>query len=225
MQRTGTTTLGEILLILGYNVVATVPNLAEYLMKGDKEYVLRFAEKFDAFQDLPWIFLYKELDQKFPGSKFILTSRNEESWITSMVSHFGQTDTPMRRWAYGNGCPVGNEELYCNVFRKHYQEVKDYFKGREKDLLEINLSASSDWQPICQFLGHPLPNKKFPHANKSKEKYNKIDKIKNIIRRITPKIFRTARVKLLTKLRVHKGINRFNTEINPRNLVKKHNDN
>ena len=50
-------------------------------------------ENYDAFQDNPWPILYKELDAKFPGSKFVLTLRSPESWIKSQLKHFGSSET------------------------------------------------------------------------------------------------------------------------------------
>ena len=70
--------------------------------------------RYDAFQDNPWPVLYRDLDEAYPGSKFILTLHDPQAWIASLVRHFGLEETPMRRWIYGFGCPQGNEAVYVS---------------------------------------------------------------------------------------------------------------
>ena len=84
MHKTGTTSLGLALLKLGYSVLGARIDLGEKLSEGRIEEVLEIAEPFDALQDVPWALLYKELDEKFPNSKFILTVREEEKWLKSL---------------------------------------------------------------------------------------------------------------------------------------------
>ena len=67
-------------------------------------------DRYDAFQDNPWPLLYRELDERCPGSRFVLTLRPTQDWLDSVVHHFGAKDTPMREWIYGVGHPLGNEE-------------------------------------------------------------------------------------------------------------------
>jgi len=128
------------------------------------------AEDYDAFQDNPWPILYKELDAKFPDSKFILTLRSPESWIKSQVNHFGKKETPMRKWIYGVGCPEGNEDIYLTRFRRHNEDVMQYFKDRPRDLLVLDLPKGDGWEKLCPFLGVDIPANSFPHANKASYK-------------------------------------------------------
>jgi hypothetical protein len=209
LQRTGTTSLGQVLLMLGYDVVATAPKLADYLVVGNKEKVLEFADQFDAYQDLPWIFLYKELDKKYPNTKFIFTKRDEQSWIKSMVNHFGNTDTEMRKWAYGVGCPKKNEKKYIDVYRIHNKEVTKYFEGREKDLLVVELGRDQNWQRLCAFLEKPVPKKKFPFENKNPKNYTFIERLYSSLRAIIPKVIRR---KILILFGFKKRLDRFNTK-------------
>jgi hypothetical protein len=125
--------------------------------------------EYDAFEDNPWPVLYKELDQRFPGSKFVLTRRPAEAWIRSMVKDFATTETPMRRWIYGEdaGCPEGNEDVYIARYERHNKEVLEYFKDRPDDLLVFDLPKGDGWDKLCGFLGHDIPNEPFPHANKA----------------------------------------------------------
>lgn len=167
-QKTGTSTLGEALSILGYNVCGVRGELAHALENGNLKPVWELTEHYDAFEDNPWPLLYKTLDEAYPGSKFILTVRDPDKWIGSVVNHFGQRYTTMRKWIYGIGHPKGNEELYLRTYMKHNDEVREYFKDRPNDLLEISWEEGDRWKALCNFLECPLPKKKFPHNNKGR---------------------------------------------------------
>src|SRR5438309_7687244 len=104
-HKTGTTSLAKALSYLGYRV--TGPNGVNNPDITREVYNMAFdlAKRFDAFQDNPWPILYKELDERFPGSKFVLTVRSTSDWIKSVVNHFAEEETPMREWIYGVGRP------------------------------------------------------------------------------------------------------------------------
>ncbi len=123
--------------------------------------------RFDAFQDNPWPVINKFLDDTYPESKFILTIRPAESWISSVIRYFGNEYTPMRKWIYGVGSPIGNEKIYIERFNKHNDEVREYFRGRGEAFLEMDLFQGDGWAELCDFLGHPVPDEPFPHLNRS----------------------------------------------------------
>jgi len=166
-HKTGTTSLEVALEMLGYRVTGPNgtkdPDIAEKVHAMADELVARY----DAFQDNPWPILYREMDQKYPGSKFILTMRSAESWIASQVRDFGRRETPMRQWIYGVGCPEGNEDIYVARYEKHNREVLEYFKDRPGDLLILDLPSGDGWPELCGFLDVPEPGEAFPHANKA----------------------------------------------------------
>jgi len=168
-HKTGTTSLELALKKLGYRVKGSLgtkdPDIAE------KVHAMAYAtaEEYDAFQDNPWPILYRELDERYPGSKFVMTRRPSESWIRSQVKDFALTETPMRRWIYGEdaGCPEGNEETYVARYERHNREVLEYFAERPDDLLVFDLPKGDGWEKLCLFLGHDVPDEPFPHANKA----------------------------------------------------------
>lgn len=166
-HKTGTKSLAKALRILGYRV--TGPNGVHDpdISKNVHELAESLVPKFDAFQDNPWPIIYRELDAKYPGSKFILTTRSSSSWIKSQVGHFGSDETPMREWIYGVGAPKGHEEIYIRRYERHNQDVLKYFKDRKGDLLEMDFTGGDGWDKLCGFLGCKIPPLPFPHANKS----------------------------------------------------------
>lgn len=208
-HKTGTSSMGMALLELGYTVLGARLDMAEPLLLGDKETPIQIAGKFDALQDVPWAALYKELDEAYPGSKFILTTRSEEDWLNSALKHFKDNYIGLHKWLYEEGVLQGNEERYLQRFRQHNLEVRHYFQGRE-GFLEVNLSAGDGWEKLCRFLDEPIPRKSFPHANKGKHNYNWRNKVSVRLRSAIPAPVRKARVALLEWLGLHRGINRFN---------------
>jgi hypothetical protein len=166
-QKTGTSSMGRALTALGFQVRNAVA-LGEPVINDENIREIAFAEvpKFNAFQDNPWPILYRELDEMCPDSRFILTIRNEETWLRSVLRHFGEEAHPMQQWVYGVGYPKGNEQIFLDRYRKHNAEVLEYFADRPDDLLVINIEDGDHWQPICDFLSLPMPDEGFPHANK-----------------------------------------------------------
>jgi hypothetical protein len=170
-HKTGTKSLGRALEILGYRVCGPVgvhdPDIANKLPKLAFDYV----PQFDAFQDNPWAVLYRALDLHFPESKFILTLRPVDAWISSVVRYFGETDTPMRAWIYGEDCahPLGHETHYVQRYEQHNQAVLAYFSHRPDDLLVLKLTEGEGWDRLCEFLGKSVPEGSFPHENRGSE--------------------------------------------------------
>ncbi|MFO1142508.1 MAG: sulfotransferase [Amaricoccus sp.] len=168
-HKTGTTTLRDALMILGYRV--TGPNGTkdpEIAAKLD-EMVEDLSARFDAFQDNPWPLVYRKMDALYPGSKFVLTVRDPERWIASAVRDFAERDSPMRQLIYGVGHPKGHEALYIARMQAHNAEVAEYFRDRPGDLITLDWSKRPGWEPLCDFLGMPVPKDPFPHANTARQ--------------------------------------------------------
>jgi len=164
-HKTGTTTLKVALKKLGYRVTGADgtrdPDIATNLYPMVDE----LAEQFDGFQDDPWPLVYERMDKRYPGSKFILTVRDEDKWIASNVAQFGTEETPMRKMIYGVGGPKGNEAIFVERMKRHNDDVKAYFSDRPNNLLILNIEKEGGWPPICGFLDEPIPSTPFPHAN------------------------------------------------------------
>ena len=191
-HKSGTSSVGHALVQLGYSVLGCRLDMVHPLRQGDLDAVLGLAGQFDALQDVPWAALYRELDQAFPGSRFILTAREEQSWLRSALRHFDSTGIPLHAWLYGKGVMRGNEQLYLDRYRRHNQEVKAYFTDRQEDFLVLDLAAGDGWTELCGFLGDTAPSKPFPHANKGPQSLTAKDRAVNSLRRWTPHAARKA---------------------------------
>lgn len=182
-HKTGTSSLAEALRILGYTV--TGPNGVEdpEIARNLIPMVMKLTQEFDAFQDNPWPIVFREMDEACPGSKFILTIRNDKQWINSVCNHFGKKSTPMRKFIYGLGYPKGNERIYLKRYNDHNKEVLKYFDSRPHDLLVMDITKGDGWEKLCGFLGHDIPKRPFPKANTAAERS------KSRVRKFCAKIF------------------------------------
>ena len=182
-HKTGTTTLESVLSQLGYKVCGTRRELLNFIESGNYKPIFNLVDKYDAFEDNPWPLIYKELDNAFPNSKFILTKRNKDKWISSVVKHFGSSTTKMRKFIYGVGDPLGNEGIYLERYTQHNESVDAYFENRPNDLLVIDWSKEKDLSRIYEFLNINLPPNGVPHSNSgAARKFESIRKIKSDIK-------------------------------------------
>lgn len=169
--KTGTTTLGHCLRLLGFRHVGQRLDLVPAYASGDFRAALDIAAGADAFEDWPWILIYRELDQAFPKSKFILTTRDPQVWLRSyrnMLHNQGLATEKMnwiRRTLYGLSFPEVKDAELLERFEKHNREVQDYFARRDS-LLVVDWEKGHGWTEICSFLGTRCPDQKFPHENR-----------------------------------------------------------
>lgn len=169
--KTGTTTLGRCLELLGYRHVGQRLDLVPHLEQGDLTVIYEVAAEADAFEDWPWLLLFRELDLAFPGSRFVLTTRAPDRWIRSylnMLRHPGFISdelTHVRRVLYGLPFPDVTAEQLIDRYCRHNDTVTDYFQGRPHDLLVVDWEAGHGWPELCRFLGRDVPDQPFPKEN------------------------------------------------------------
>jgi len=171
--KTGTTSITEALRILGLFSWHFAPWIIglDRLTTTNVSPVIDFdcINDYTAVSDLPVCALFKELDQAFPGSLFIFTTRPVESWSESMISmcdrivrNYKMVDSVMQ-WAHSTANL--SKEIIRARYLRHEREVFQYF-GDRKDLLVIDVSCGNPWPALCDFLGLPQPDVPFPHLNR-----------------------------------------------------------
>ena len=179
-QKTGTTSLGMALEELGYKVGGYFDfrHLAKNLdldISQLKKEIIENARKYDAVKDTPYPIFYEELDKEFPNSKFILVVRNADSWLRSVINDFGDHDNAIHRLIYKSAHPSGNEGDWVSRYNQHNSDVIAYFSGNPDRLLVLDISKGEvSWKPICDFLGLPVPDRPWPHANSKTKKMLKM---------------------------------------------------
>ena len=166
--KTGTTSLAHALRLVGFRHKTWDRELWLRYKQGDLAEVFRVADVFDSFDDGPWNNddLYVELDNRFPGSKFILTDREPVSWIRSHESHFTARQLqlkPYRLWRRRYSEAEKREKI--QRFQERNERIRRYFEGRPGVLLEMNVCAGEGWEKLCPFLGVISPTSPFPAKN------------------------------------------------------------
>jgi hypothetical protein len=170
--KTGTTTLGRCFEMLGYKHQSQRLDLVKDVAAGDLSRILALAKDRETFEDWPWIILYRELDAAFPGSRFILTRREPERWLGSYENLLAKQGTAsealneIRRSLYGLPFPHVTAEQLVTRYKRHNDDVMSYFSQRPADLLVVDWEKGGGWNELCAFLGKPVPQVEFPHANK-----------------------------------------------------------
>lgn len=162
LARTGNYSLATALRALGYKTV--------HFPHNDRDYLLN-----DAATDSPVALSYQDLDQAFPGAKFVLTIRSLTTWLPSMrwlldsarplpSLPAGEREAiqALRLALYGT---VGfDAEILTQAYRRHVEGVQSYFAGRQ-DLLILNITEGEGWSKLCPFLDKPVPAGSFPREN------------------------------------------------------------
>lgn len=162
--------------ILGLVPIASPPTLGPasrelirtFYKERDYEPILEIAENYRSFEDRPWNMweMYRYLDARFPDSRFVLTVRDPESWWRS-TEQWVTVSKPqiLNLYQLHLRVPNTNKESMVESYLRYNQEVIDYFRGTDK-LLQMNFENDDEWSKLCSFLGVPLPDRKFPHANR-----------------------------------------------------------
>lgn len=173
LSRTGTKSLNNALRLLGYRSDHFSTHLLDW-RDGAMVLNLEAAAAYDALTDVTASCFYRELDERFAGAKFILTTRNIDDWLRSCMRHFdddgangGRRVPPkllrLRTWLYQT--PTFDPSRFQAIYERHADQVRTYFSGRPDDLLELDICAGQHWAPLCTFLGAPIPAQSFPWSN------------------------------------------------------------
>ena len=155
LSKTGTNSLNEALRLLGFRS-------EHYFFDLDR------IDQLDAATDTPIARAYKELDRKYPGSKFVLTVRDEGSWLASCRNQLSRPYkskevAELRLDLYGT--TIFEESRFRHAYRRHRRDVKRHFRRRPEDLLLLDVCAGEGWEKLCPFLGRDIPEAPFPHLN------------------------------------------------------------
>jgi hypothetical protein len=159
-NKTGTTSLGKALELLGYKHSSFNRKVwIDYYLKGRLDKVIEYTSKFEAFDDLPWL---KEdmipiLDRSFPGSKYIYLERDEISWKRSLASWSKST------FGISPDVNVGWKEYLL-----HREFVLNYFRDRSPgEFLILDVRDPVGFKKLADFLGETAPQDALPHCNRT----------------------------------------------------------
>lgn len=183
LGRTGTMSLKVALEQLGFGpcyhmveVFANAPEsfaLWEAVARGEPDWEAVFAG-YAATVDYPGCTFWRELVKHYPDAKVILTIRNPASWFDSVSKTIFGT--------YSRGAIAGSpaapffENTVFADFDRERMDDESYMTGfferwnaaviaeAPADKLLV-FEARDGWQPLCDFLGVPVPDKPYPRVN------------------------------------------------------------
>lgn len=156
LPRTGTTSVCVALLDLGYKVAHCAVTEGSLIAA-------------DAIGDTPAYCDYKELDEKFPFSKFIYLERNMETWLPSVKSLLSNMIAGIN--IQQGGFPPVVKRCYKEIFSPltastiqsdahlltcynlHKNDVLEYFHDRQESFIAIDISEADAYQKMISFLG------------------------------------------------------------------------
>jgi hypothetical protein len=118
--------------------------------------------------DSPSCRFYLELAEKYPSAKVILTWRESNAWFDS----YQKTILPMITSSNGGqyfsflfGSEFHDRDSVIAEYERHNAEVQTRIPAERLLVYEVKRG----WQPLCQFLGVPIPDTPFPHVNLKSE--------------------------------------------------------
>lgn len=186
--KTGTTSMGFALnkLIKGKHL-GWEDHIRTMYYKNEYDSIKNMSYDYDTFDDTPWncLDVFPTMFKLHKDSKFVLTTRNENAWISSMIRFYKNDLNKMPRPSIVKenyqrqlgifGFNVENmvnisksKDLWIKWFKTRNEYVIDFFKDTNK-LLVYNISDNLGWEPICNFLNKDIPPIEFPHKNKNKK--------------------------------------------------------
>jgi hypothetical protein len=181
LSKTGTSSLGEALNILGIKTIHWPHDQRTYDELRNANFRLSILEEYQGIADIPVAPYYAQLDRIYPNSKFILTVRDEDSWLRSAETHWRlmtetsgargpETELEREFTEFISACVYGtikfNRDRFLYVYNTHLRNVCDYFKERREDFLVMDICGGDGWEQLCRFLGSPIPRVRFPHAGR-----------------------------------------------------------
>jgi hypothetical protein len=170
LNKTGTSSLHEALKLLGYTSLHHGgPETTARIRRAieERKPVLHYLDpRFDAFSDTAITRYYHLADVQYPGARFILTVRDIDGWLDSRRRHVEKNRRLKEVGRYQHSFLKVELGRWRAEYRRHYGAVQSYFANRPGDLLVLDIVGGDRWEPLCEFLGQPVPGAPFPVENR-----------------------------------------------------------
>ncbi|MCB0184855.1 MAG: hypothetical protein KDE31_11350 [Caldilineaceae bacterium] len=213
LGRTGTSSLKVALERLGYEPCFHMSEFFQNPQNGQRWQAVDTGKSvdwpavFEGYQatvDFPSCLFYKELLAAYPDAKVVLTVRNPERWYESTYETVYQLSQLMPRWLSWRQ-PFGVVrrllKLYWGGLFEGRFEERDHAIERFKAWnAEVQATVPADkllvfevkegWEPLCNFLGVPVPDEPFPHVNDRAEMLTRVSRLR-AVQRWTPPVVGT----------------------------------
>jgi hypothetical protein len=131
--------------------------------------------------DYPLCCVWEELADRYPDAKVVLTVRDPEAWWTSTATTIHGFRTAFAPWVRRAVPPVGrfvemvDALVWDGVFEGRFLDRDRAIAVFERHIEHVRATCPPDrllvfdvaqgWEPLCAFLGVPVPARPFPHVN------------------------------------------------------------
>jgi len=124
--------------------------------------------------DWPTVHFWRELADYYPNARLVLTTRDADAWYDSVANtisfSFGPENNPASfgRAVIGEtvfGGRFADRAHAIEVFEAHNRAVRAAFSGPRL----LDYQVRQGWEPLCAFLGVPVPAEPFPRVNTTEE--------------------------------------------------------
>ena len=181
LGRTGTKSMQTALNTLGFGPChhmievifkpETMPHWIE-AAKGSRDWGKLF-QGYRSVVDWPGVTYWRELVAHYPDAKVLHTTRDPEAWFESTqatifnqanLDRFSAPGAPQDFFAavLGHLRPHMADRAYMiDYFRRHDAEVRASIPAERLLVYEMG----SGWDPLCAFLGVPVPDEPYPSEN------------------------------------------------------------
>ncbi len=146
--------------------------------KGDPQWDAIF-EGYHSSTDYPGCMFWRELAAKYPEAKIILTTRDPDKWFESVTA---TVMSPEHRARF-EGNPLMAEFFRLTVFDAdierrlgNREKMVEYFNTWNQSVIDqapaerlLVYKAGDGWEPLCDFLGVPVPPEPYPRVNSREE--------------------------------------------------------
>lgn len=167
LSKTGTSTFGECMRAMGLRHRTGPIDYGVVLHHaGRLDDLWEIAERHDSFDDLPWPLLYRELAERFPQARFVLTVRKDtETWYRSWCRHRDRVGpTVASRLVYGPTTPQEDPAGHKAFYERHNAAVRRWFEGTGR-LLSVCWECGDGYPALGAYLGMKVPPYPPPRRN------------------------------------------------------------
>lgn len=170
LNKTGTRSLAVALRRLGFRTLhkgdAGTSALVDRAVAESRSMLTHIGEQFDAYLDVDAIVKgYARLDREYPGSRFILTTRDLDGWLRSREKHARANQRRRADGRYAGSFLDVDHAAWTAEREAHHDAVLRHFGGRD-DLLVLDIVGGDGWELLAPFLGRDMPDEPFPWENR-----------------------------------------------------------